>query len=512
MSEKKNSSLRTMMKCAALMILLLAGASMIGYLFDWTGFSETNTVITYLLAVHMIAWLTDGFLWGILSSLVATFLFNYFFTEPYLTFSVNDPSYIITFVIMTVVALITSTIASHAKKSALVARRKEAETKAVYNLTNHLTDADNIRDIVGFAISEISECLDCQAACLCFKENGTPENFFLQHRSDRQQIRREIEDGEEIRYRMDHLKTGYDIGTEFYDWPIYGHGKLLGVIRIPVQTAQVMSAAKMRLLRSMIESVALAMDRLYASEQQNRSREETVQERYRGNLLRAISHDLRTPLSGIMGTSEMIMDMSSPDDPRYDLASAIHKDADWLHSLVENILSLTRLQEGRLIVNKQPEAVEEVLAGAIDRISKQWPAYEINVSIPDELLMIPMDAKLIRQVLINLLDNAIKHTQPDGEISISVVKDEKTEFGIFKVIDSGSGISKEDLPHIFQMFYTSRTQISDAKHGIGLGLAICDAIVKAHGGDIKAKNRINRTGAEFTFTLPLEVQMHEQLS
>ncbi len=512
MPEKKSSSAKIIVKCAVVAILLLAGASIIGYLFRWTGFPETNIVIIYLLAVHMIAWLTDGFLWGILSSVVATFIFNYFFTEPYLTFSVNDPSYIITFVIMTVIALITSTIASHARKSARDARQKEAEAKAVYNLTNHLTDAGNVRDIVGFAVSEISTCFKCQAACLCFKENGMPEDFFIQHRSDCQQVRREIEDAEEIKHKMEQLKTGYDVGLEFYDWQIYGRSNILGIIRIPIQTAQAMSAAQMRLLRSMIESVALAMDRQRTSEQHNRSREETIQERYRGNLLRAISHDLRTPLSGIMGTAEMIMDMSDSNDPRYALASAVHKDADWLHSLVENILSLTRLQEGKLIVNKQPEAVEEVLADAIDRISKQWPEYEVNVSMPNELLMIPMDPKLIRQVIINLLDNAIKHTPPDGEISISVVKDEDSHFGIFKVIDSGNGISQEDLPHIFQMFYTSRTQIADAKHGIGLGLTICDAIVKAHGGNIEARNHINRVGAEFTFTLPLEVQIHEQLS
>ena len=512
MSEKKKFSVKGIVQRVILTVLLLSGASAIGYFFGWTGFPETNIVITYLLAVHMIAWLTDGFLWGIFSSIIATFLFNYFFTEPYLTFSVNDPSYIITFVIMTIVALITSTIASHAKKSAVDARQKEAETKAVYNLTNHLTDADNMQDIVGFAIGEISEYLGCQAACLCFQENGTPEDFFMQHRSDHKQIRREIEDAKEIKHRMEQLRTGYEIGSEFYDWPIYGYEKMLGMVRIPIKTAQTMSTAQTRLLRSMIESVALAMDRLRASELHNRSREETVQERYRANLLRAISHDLRTPLSGIMGTSEMIMDMSGQDDPRYNLASAIHKDADWLHSLVENILSLTRLQEGKLILNKQPEAVEELLAGAIERISKQWPEYEIDVSMPDELLMIPMDAKLIRQVLINLLDNAIKHTLPDGDIRISVEKAENLHFAVFKIADSGSGISQEDLPHLFQMFYTSRTQIVDAKHGIGLGLTICDAIIKAHGGTIEAKNRIDRTGAEFTFTLPMEVQMHEQLS
>ena len=148
----------------------------------------------------------------------------------------------------------------------------------------------------------------------------------------------------------------------------------------------------------MLESTALAMDRLRVMKERIRTREEANQERYRGNLLRAISHDLRTPLAGIMGTSEMIMDMTVKDDARFSLAEGIYKDADWLHSLVENILSLTRLQDGRLTLNKQPEAVEEVIGAAVLTIGKRAPEREIAVQIPDDLLMVPMDARLIGQV------------------------------------------------------------------------------------------------------------------
>ena len=176
-----------------------------------------------------------------------------------------------------------------------------------------------------------------------------------------------------------------------------------------------------------------------------------------------------------------------------------------MHSLVENILSLTRLQEGRLTLNKQSEAVEEIVGGAVHHIVQRSPDHEIIINIPDELLLVPMDAKLIEQVLINLLDNAIRHTSPKNEISVTVVKDEEHNCAVFTVADTGEGIAQTDLPNIFQMFYTSRAKHADAQHGIGLGLAICDAIVKAHGGNIEAHNRPDGQGAEFIFTLPMEV-------
>jgi two-component system sensor histidine kinase KdpD len=259
----------------------------------------------------------------------------------------------------------------------------------------------------------------------------------------------------------------------------------------------------------MIESTGLAMDRFMTSEQRLKEREEATQERYRGNLLRSISHDLRTPLSGIMGTTEMLMDMTESHDPRYSLLENIHNDANWLHSLVENILNLTRLQEGKLILNKQMETVEEVIGSAVNRISQRAPKHEITVSVPDELFFVPMDAKLIEQVLVNLLDNSIKHTLAKAEISVSVKKEENTNSAVFVVKDKGTGISTEELPYIFEMFYTSRMKRPDVKSGIGLGLAICDTIIKAHGGTIKAMNRSECPGTEIIFTLPLEVGNNE---
>ena len=306
-----------------------------------------------------------------------------------------------------------------------------------------------------------------------------------------------------MKKRLENLRDPFYAGEEFYDWPVYGGEGILGVVRIPGEKAEAFEETQKIFLHSMLECVALAMDRILAVRKQVRSRQQIQQERYRGNLLRAISHDLRTPLSGIMGTSEMIMDMSKKEDPRFDLAEGIHKDAIWLHSLVENILSLTRLQEGRMVIKKQPEAVEEIVGGAIAQMAGRSPGREIQVEVPEDVLMVPMDARLIMQVLINLLDNAVKHTPPEAEIKITVKKDLAGENAVFCVADRGEGIAPEDLPNIFQTFYTSRIKPVDAQKGIGLGLTICESIVSQHGGRMEAGNRTDGPGAEFQFTLPL---------
>jgi len=402
-------------------------------------------------------------------------------------------------------------LTTHAKQNAVEAREKEAGTKILYTLTNHLTDAADIHDIAGIATNAISKMLNSNVGCLWFDTNGKPEQTFIQQVSPQKRIHRKIPDVDALLHRIEGLKTDYDIGTEFYDWPIYGRETTLGLIRVPKETAKAMSESQTRMLHAMIESTALAMDRFRAMQQRIKFNEEIAQERFRGNLLRSISHDLRTPLSGIIGTSEMLLNMTAKDDLRYPLMAGIHKDANWLHSLVENILSLTRLQDGKLVLNKQEEAAEEVVGAAIRHISRHYPEHEIAVHVPDELLLVPMDAKLIRQVLINLLDNAVKHTTLQDEISVSVTKDVERNYAVFSVRDSGEGIVASELPNIFQMFYTSRVKHSDAQPGIGLGLPICDAVVKAHGGRITAHNRTDGPGVELIFTLPLEVKDHESI-
>ncbi|HFI0142275.1 TPA: sensor histidine kinase [Streptococcus suis] len=292
----------------------------------------------------------------------------------------------------------------------------------------------------------------------------------------------------------------------YQDWAIRGKNQLYGFIRIPLQFASNLSEQKVKIVSAMIESSALAIEKIKIAEENFRSKEraEQEQEHERSNILRSISHDLRTPLAGIMGTSDMIMDMTQNEEMIFSLAKGIHEDAEWLYALVENVLSLTKILDGKLAIKKEYEAVEEVLDFAIRSIEKKAGNRTIELEIPTEVIVVPMNARLIGQVLINLLDNAIKHTLDHDEIIVRVQKTEDNEFAEFTVMDSGTGIQNQDLENVFQMFFTTSDDKTDQRRGIGLGLAICQSIINAHGGTISASNRTDKNGAIFKFTLPLK--------
>ncbi len=507
----QNRNWKDTLYCLFIMMVLLISATVISFVFRIVDFPETNIVLVYMLAVLLTARITYGYIFGFLACVIATGAFNFFFAEPYLAFSVEASNYIITFVVMTITALITSTLTSYGKQKTLEANRKEAETKALYTLTHRLSGAADMDDIASIAISTISDIIGTQAACLCFDENGMPMRTFLQQVSPEKQIRLDYTDTTDIKSQIQMINSDYIKGVEFYDWPVYGSETILGIIRIPKERAATMNESQTRLLKTMIESIALAMDRCWSMNHRIRTNEEIMRERCRGNMLRAISHDLRTPLSGIIGTAEMLMDMTQRNDACYGLAEDIYKEALWLHSLVENILNLTRLQDGKLVISKEMEAVEEVVGSAVGHILHRYPEREITVRVPDEFLMVPMDAKLIEQVLINLLENAVKHTLPEQEISVLVTEDKQNNCVVFSVADRGEGIDPVDLPHVFQMFYTSSLKHADSHHGIGLGLTICEAIIKAHGGSIEARNRPDGQGAMIIFKLPMEMNQNELL-
>ena len=175
--------------------------------------------------------------------------------------------------------------------------------------------------------------------------------------------------------------------------------------------------------------------------------------------------------------------------------------------MVENILSLTKLDDDNFILRKQPEAIEEIVGEAVKHIRKTAGSRDLIVEIPEDILLVPMDAKLILQVLINLLDNAVKHTKPDGSIQIKVSSNKQDVW--FQVSDNGTGIKKSDLPNVFEAFFSKETRKEGARKGIGLGLSIARAIVKAHGGRIFAENNPDQ-GATFRFSLPMKVSGHDE--
>ena len=495
-----NSSRSDIFHDISLTVLILTASTSLGVLFRMLDFHETNVVVVFIFSVLLISRVTRGYAYGICSSVISLLLFNWFFTKPYYTLKVNDMTYFITFAIMTFTSIMTSALTTKEKQAAADAYEREYESNALYQMTNYLTDAEDAAAIAEITVKTSSDVLNCNTACICFDENGIPEKTPIQHKSDGTIVRRELSETEELPKNAELMSGDVEILEHDYQYPIYGKSMILAVLRIPRDICSTMSASQTRMLHSIIESAALALERLRSLQAQAKSREEATQERYRSNLLRAISHDIRTPLSGIMGTSEMLMDKLKEEDTNYILAQDIYQDAEWLHNLVENILNLTKLRDGKLVLNKQPEAMEEVIGAALMVMEKRIPDRIIDVDIPEDVIMVPMDAKLISQVLVNLLDNASKHTPKDREILISVQTDDK--IASVSVADRGTGIPEQDLPHIFQMFYTTRSNDPDSRHGVGLGLAICQSIIEAHEGSISVQNR-SGGGAVFTFTLPL---------
>ena len=233
---------------------------------------------------------------------------------------------------------------------------------------------------------------------------------------------------------------------------------------------------------------------------------EAQKEKLRANLLRAISHDLRTPLTGIIGNSEsyLRMEKEMSDEEKKEIVRNIENDASWLLNMVENLLSVTRINNETAKVTKFDEPVEEVVSAAVAAFRKRFPDAEVKVSIPENVMMVMMDAMLIEQVLINILQNAYIHAQSKKPTELTVSEDE--DWVWFSIKDYGVGIDEKKIETIFDGEDYQRDQDSgaDGHKGMGIGLSICKTIVDAHGGDVKARN--HGDGSEFYFCLPKETE------
>lgn len=222
-------------------------------------------------------------------------------------------------------------------------------------------------------------------------------------------------------------------------------------------------------------------------------------ENMRANLLRAISHDLRTPLTSIIGQTDTYIESYLNDEEKMRIIKNINEDAHWLLNMVENLLSVTRIDDSKNTkVRKNTEIVEEVISESVSRLKKRHPQCEVTIKIPDDIILLPMDSLLIEQVIINLLENAVIHSESTVPVEL-IIEDNPREV-IFHIRDYGKGISPEHANNIFDGTGTSKDFMSDGKKGMGIGLSICKTIIEAHNGKITATNHEN--GAEFIFRLP----------
>ena len=241
--------------------------------------------------------------------------------------------------------------------------------------------------------------------------------------------------------------------------------------------------------------------------QQEKLKAEAEKERMRGNLLRAVSHDLRTPLTSIYGTCSAMLDSFDqlPKERQIKMLTDIRADAQWLTRMVENLLSVTRVDAGSVRLSKHSTVLEELVDALLVKFRKHYPHQQVTVELPEEFVTIPMDPMLIEQVLMNLLENAVFHAEGMAHLWLRVqIKNNKA---IFRVEDDGCGIPPEKMDRLFTGLLDSNTPSDSSRSSMGIGLSVCRTIIKAHGSDIQAKNR-PEGGAAFSFALELEESYH----
>ena len=282
---------------------------------------------------------------------------------------------------------------------------------------------------------------------------------------------------------------------------------IYGVIGVALH--QELDSFENSLMLSILGECGLALEKDLFARKREEAATQAKNEQLRANLLRSISHDLRTPLTSISGNAGVLMNNGETLDAnkRRELYADIYDDAMWLINLVENLLSVTRIEEGSMQLHLEAELMEEVVAEALRHVNRLSAQHTIQVRQSEDFILAKMDSRLIIQVVINLVDNAIKYTPPGSTIDISVTKhDGMVEVS---VADDGPGIPDETKQRVFDMFYTINNGIADSRRSLGLGLALCKAIVAAHGGTITVENNMPK-GTVFRFTLPAEeANLHE---
>ena len=489
--------------------VLLLLSTLLGYLFSSLGFTEANIVTIYMLGVLITAILTNSKICWVLSSVASVLVFNFLFTEPRFSFLAYGSGYLVTFVIMLAASLIIGGTTEKLKTRERQATQTAYRTKILFDANQLIQKASDEAEIFRVTANQIEKLLN--RSVIVFNEKAQKV-----YASQTENVGSDIlsPDCEKIAWQVTKNNVKEGKGTDVFPesdytfFPICKNDKNYGAIGVFVGDKTIDSFDE-SIVVSVIGECAIAIDGIINAKERERAAVLAKNEQLRANLLRSISHDLRTPLTSISGNaSNLISNGNDIDDAtKKQIYEDIYDDSLWLINLVENLLAVTRLEEGRMNINMTTELVGDVIAEALKHIRTKSEKQKITVIQPDDLLLAKMDARLIVQVLINLLDNAIKYTPSDSQITITAKRNGETVS--VSVADNGNGIEGEQKSRVFDMFYTGANKIVDCRRSIGLGLSLCKSIVNAHGGEITVTDNVPH-GAIFTFTLPVgEVEIYE---
>lgn len=463
-------------------------------------FELANLVMVYLLGVT-----ATGLRFGrgpsVLAAVVNVAAFDFFFVPPRFTFAVSDVQYLVTFGVMLTIALTIATLMANVRRQTRVAGARERRTAMLYAMSRELAATRGSSSMARIAVKHVADVFLCEALVLLPDGHGKlhhprdlpePASF----RGGDLAVAQWVHDhGQRAGFGSDTLPAAPALYL-----PLGDARRPLGVLGVlPKSRRRVTLPEQLHLLETFAGQIGLALERENLAAQAEAARVAAQGETLRNTLLASISHDLRTPLAVMAGAGSTLATHGDELDPatRRSLAVSIETRAREMSDLVSNVLDLTRFESGTPALRCDWESIDDLAAVALQRLEPQLGGRRVELNLAADLPPVFVDASLIVQVIVNLLDNAVKYTPPSSTVAISA----EQEPGMVRVFvdDDGPGLPPGDVARLFDKFQRGDGEGSIA--GVGLGLAICRAIVQAHGGQIRASTR-SRGGARFEFTLP----------
>jgi two-component system, OmpR family, sensor histidine kinase KdpD len=438
---------------------------------------------------------------AVVASVVNVTTFFYFFIPPYRTWTILEPRHLWTTMVLLIVAVLTSALTSRLRTQTEMTEKREKRTVALYSLSHDLSVGRTEGELCDIAVRHVAETFKSRAIVLRPADGGG-----LTPKSSSGTDGYEPDDAGWTAARKA-MATGQPAGrgvmldspARALYLPLAGMRGVLGVIGVLAPPGLDLEDPEPRqFLQAFAALTATAIERALLGESAQKAKLQVEAEQLKNSLLSSVSHDLRTPLGAITGAASALLERdASFDATSKDLIATVLEEAEHLNRVVSNLLDMTRLESGRVQLHKEWQPVEEVVGAALTRVEARLDRRPVKTHVPDDLPLVLLDSVLIGQVLINLLENAIKYTPPASPLTVSAVRE--TDHVLFEVKDEGPGIPATEMDRVFEKFHCLKHPGVPA--GVGLGLAICRAVVEAHGGHIWVENC--SPGAVFRFTIPV---------
>ncbi|MBR3151455.1 MAG: DUF4118 domain-containing protein [Erysipelotrichaceae bacterium] len=478
---------------------IMAAATLLSYLFDRSRFSNSNIVTIYILAVLIASVLTSHRFYGFLAAVLYILLFNFLFIEPRFTLLVYDSAYLMTYFVTIIASLITGSLAVKLKNVAKQSAETAYQTKVLLDTSDQLEAARDSSEMIRITCSQLANLLE-RTVSFYTVNDGCAERktraVWNRETPEEEQFT-ETEKNAVLSVYSSRPEGKTTEGGQIY-FPVASDEIRFGVLSVRIGK-EPLSEMENTILLSVINEFTMALNNEKIRQEKTEAEISAGKERFRAGLLRSISHDLRTPLTSIYGNAENLRENHAfmTEEDRQKIYEDIQEDSLWLKNQMENILSMTKL-ESHPYPSLSVESVEDVVNESLQHIDARAGGHTIRVIGSDDLLFVEMDPKLITQVLVNLLNNAVKYT-PDGSEIIIRLQKEDGEIAV-SVEDNGPGIPDENKAHIFDLYYTGSAGKSDSYRSMGIGLHLCRMILHAHGREIEVLDN-QPHGAIFRFTL-----------